>query len=1109
MQRWGDRQIAPRPESSAEALAARAEGERALPRPVRLFSPSVLLKDLMATALRPPPDETAARAEKQPIGELAASLLTAAERTDILFLASDEPRALELMRALQGGAGDALVLFCPGSDALPGDSAPPSPANSGQRAAALRRLRAALTNKGERPRVVLVSTGEAAARLYPPPERFDAAPPLVKVGQPIDLDAFAAELESLGYVLDDRVDEPGELAVRGKVIDVFPADAGQPYRLEEAEGLLASVRSYDPATQLTSGECRALELGRVAEPELGTSGMPLLAHLPGAAVALDPGADARRRRFLALAADAAKRRPKRALRDICPDERWSGALAEHPAADLALAFGEPPARFVETRSPERNFRKAAREVLDGGGKLLLLGTERDLRFLSRRVAKALRCDPQPAASWREAVAAGAGAVLTLQMPVPRGFRLGDLLAVAAADLLGSRAQREVDTPGPSDAQLFDFGEIRIGDVVVHEDHGIAVVAGLEALPEEAGDAIVLRFAGDNRRLVPVAEADRLWRYGADEDAVALDKLDGSSWEKRRAEISAAVAETARGLVAIAAERMKQTAPVLEPDPSAYERFAAGFPFTETADQARAIEAVRNDLLSGRPMDRLVIGDVGYGKTEVALRAAAMAALAGRQVALAAPTTVLARQHLETFRDRFADSGFEVAGLSRLTSAAEKKRVAAGLKDGSIRVVVGTGAVAGKAIAYQDLALVVIDEEQRFGAADKARLRDLGAGHVLTLSATPIPRTLQNALVGLQQMSVIATPPAKRQPIRTAVAAFDAATVRTALLRERSRGGQSFVVVPRIEDMEPMAAELAKLAPELEVLQAHGKLPAAEIDETMVRFAGGDGDVLLATNIIEAGLDVPRANTMIVWRADRFGLSQLHQLRGRVGRGARRGQIYLLTDPEAEIAPRTLARLKTLQAFDRLGAGFAISARDLDMRGAGDLLSDEQSGHVKLIGVDLYQHLLELALREARGEAVEHWTPILNLGVGGRFPPEWIPEEELRVGLYSRLARLVELPALDSFEDELVDRFGELPEPAQLLLALARIRLLARGASIEKIDAGPAAIAFTPRSGTTPRTPDGVEERNGRLLLREAIPEPVERLGRVEALLAELAPDGTA
>jgi transcription-repair coupling factor (superfamily II helicase) len=1042
------------------------------------------------------------RTEPLSVGEVAASLLDEAADHDVIYLAADEPRALEVVRALTGGAGEALVVYCPPSDSLPGDSAPPSPANVGQRATAFRRIRAA-HDAGERPRIVLVSTGEAAGRLYAAPGTFGAAPPSIALGEAMELQAFAERLEEIGYVPDDRVDEPGEIAVRGQVVDVFPADAGQPFRIEVADGAVSSIRAYDAATQLTTGEQDSLELGRVCEPPLG-EGVTLLDHLPGALLAADPKADSRRRRFLALAADAGKRRPKRALKDICPEERWAVAAARHDRLSLGKDVREPPPRFVESRSPERAFGKVARELLAEGGKLLLLGTERDLRFVARRVERALKLSVQPASSWAEVADAAAGTVLTLEMPVPRGFRVRDVLAVAAADLLGSRAQREGDAATVGAAELFDFGEIHSGDVVVHEDHGIAVVSGLEALPDEGGDAIVLRFAGDARRLVPVAEADRIWRYGADEEAVTLDKLDGSSWQKRRGEIAAAVAETARGLVALAAERREQTAPVLDPPSADYERFSAGFPFTETPDQARAIEAVQADLASGKPMDRLVIGDVGYGKTEVALRAAAIAALAGKQVALAAPTTVLARQHLESFRARFEDTGVEVAGLSRLTSAAEKKRVQAGIKDGSIRVVVGTGAVAGKAVAYKELALVIIDEEQRFGAADKNKLRGLGAGHVLTLSATPIPRTLQTALVGLQQMSVIATPPARRQPIRTSIGSFDEATVRTALLRERSRGGQSFVVVPRIEDMAPMAERLATLAPELELLQAHGKMPAAEIDEAMVRFAGGDGDVLLATNIIEAGLDVPRANTMLVWKADRFGLSQLHQLRGRVGRGARRGQIFLLTDPDAQIAPRTLARLNTLQAFDRLGAGFAISARDLDMRGAGDLLSDEQSGHVKLIGVDLYQHLLSAALREARGERVDDWVPVINLGVSGRLPPEWIPEEEVRVGLYGRLARIADVPALDAFEQELGDRFGELPEEAVRLLAIARIRMLARAIGIEKIDSGPAAIALSPRSSASLNpAAAGLEEKDGRLLLKERIEEAGERLTRLEGLLADL------
>jgi transcription-repair coupling factor (superfamily II helicase) len=1039
------------------------------------------------------------------VSDIVAGLLTSLADSDLLVIARDDPVAVELARALEAGAPDALVVFCPGSDALPGDSAPPSPANVGQRATALRRLRAALSG-AERPRIALVTTGEAVTRLYPTPAEFDAVPPILREGQEIDVEAFAATLSDIGYVLDDRVDEPGEMAVRGQVIDLYPADAGEPYRIEVQDGHILSIRPYDAVTQLTHGTCGTLEVGRATEPDLRDP-VTLLDHLPGARIALQPGAEDRRQRSLALAEDAARRRPERALRDVCPDDRWTAALAGRDILDPAGHAGDPPPRFVERKWPLRAFKTFASQAIEAGERVLLLGSPRDLRFLARRVAKALGSDPAPVRSWADAIAAKSGSLLMLEMPLRRGFRHDGLVAITAADLLGSRAQRDLDAPSADAAQIFALGELHVGDVVVHEDHGVCVVAGLEPLADEGGDAIVLRFANDARRMVPVAEAARIWRYGADEDAVTLDKLDGSSWEKRRRAVDEAVAETARGLIALAEERLASSAPELVPDAAAYERFVAGFPFTETADQGRAIDAVRDDLASGKPMNRLVVGDVGYGKTEVALRAAAIAALGGSQVAMAAPTTVLARQHLESFRARFEGLGIKVAGLSRFTPAAEKKATLAGLADGSIQVAVGTGAVAGKAVAYHNLALTIIDEEQKFGAADKAKLRDLGAGHVLTLSATPIPRTLQAALIGLQQLSVIATPPARRQPIRTAVDTFDPQTVRTALLRERSRGGQSFVVVPRVEDIAPMAEQLGKLVPELKLLQAHGKLPAAEIDDAMVRFAAGDGDVLLATNIIESGLDVPRANTMIVWRADRFGLSQLHQLRGRVGRGARRGQIYLLTDPQAEIAAHTLARLKTLQALDQLGAGFAISARDLDLRGAGDLLSEEQTGHVKLIGVEFYQHMLEGALRTARGEPVEIWTPALNFGVGGRISPEWIPEEDVRIGLYVRLARIGDLPELDSFEEELVDRFGDPPEDARHLLALARLRVLAREARIERIDAGPAAIAFTPRSGFAgDHEACGLEQSKDRLLLRETIEEPQDRLARAEAILTELAAD---
>ena len=1020
---------------------------------------------------------------------------------DLAYLADDEQQAEALAAAVVALAPRSSIFFLPSSDALPGDAAPASPANAGRRAAALHALRLALQAE-DRPRLACILSGEAAARLYPGPEAFDTTPPRLSVGDTIDIADLSATLEQIGYIVDDRVDEPGEMAVRGEVIDIFPADAGRPARIDMADDRIGSIRCYDPVTQRSEADLPGLEIGRAIEPISRTA--TILAHLLPGCIALSEKADSRRQRFVQLAQDAARR--SGGAVDAVDNAAWASAMKPWRPVDI----GDPPAtvpRFAEMRSPLAAMARFARPMLDEGRVFVLAGSKRDLRFLRAKVARRLRCDLAEALSWEDLNDLAAGAAAVIEVPVDAGFVDNGFVVVAAADLLGSRAfLGAVAGPGVA-ANMFGSAEIQIGDVVVHEDHGVGRVVGLDPVPEAHGNArevIVLEYAASARRLLPVDEADRLWRYGADADAVALDKLDGSSWTKRRGDIDAAIADGARGLTELAIARGKLHAPVLGPDAAAYERFAGGFHFNETADQARAIAAVRDDLASGKPMDRLIVGDVGYGKTEVALRAAALAALAGHQVIVAAPTTVLVRQHLESFRRRFEGTEIVVKGLSRLSTAADKKAVKAGLADGSVHIVVGTGAVMGKGISYAKLGLVVIDEEQRFGAADKARLRGAPDVHLLTLSATPIPRTLQMALVGLQQISIIATPPARRQPIRTSVDQYDEGRIRTALSREKGRGGQSFVVVPRIEDMAGLAEKLRRVVPDFALVEAHGKMPAAEIDDVMVGFAEGRGDVLLATNIIEAGLDVPRANTLIVWRADRFGLAQLHQLRGRVGRGNRRGQVILLTEADDTLAERTRKRLRTLATFDRFGAGFKISARDLDMRGAGDLLGESQAGHTKLIGVDLYQHLLGAALRKARGEEVERWTPELNLGATGCFAESWIPSADMRLSLYVRLARIEEEGALEAFEEELVDRFGALPPDAEMLLAQARIRLSARALRLQRIDAGAAAIALTPRpdfAGDTRQA--GLVEKNGRFLLAEAT-DDADRAERVQALLERLS-----
>ncbi|MCW2338855.1 transcription-repair coupling factor (superfamily II helicase) [Sphingobium sp. B2D3A] len=1030
------------------------------------------------------------------VGVRALTLWKALQAEDVLYLADDEQEAEALAAALGKLAPENVVIFLPSSDTLPGDSAPASPANIGQRVAALRMLRRSMKAGGVKP-IAVVMSGEAAARLYPDPSAFNAAPPTLREGDKIDPAGFAQDMNAIGYVSDDRVDEPGEIAVRGEVIDIYPADAGAPARIEISDGQIASIRHYDPATQLSTGDCEALEIGRALEPTDGRR-CSILAHLRPGRLFQSGKADQRRRRFARLAAETGAEQPA----DAVAEGEWRAGEESWKTSEITDAQIEALPRFAEQRAPLNAMVRFVKPRLDSGDRLLLVGSERDVRFLRSRIAHKLGLELQDVADLGSVLASPKSSGGALIAPIDAGAVGDGLIMLAAADLLGSRALLN-EAPETASSEIARAGgDIRVGDVVVHEDHGVARVLGLNAAPAEGGsEAIILEYAGGTRRLVPAGEAGRIWRYGADADAVKLDKLDGTSWTKRRSEIDEATAANAKALLKLAQQRMNTKAPLLEPEAAAYERFVATFAFNETADQARAIAAVRDDLASGRPMDRLIIGDVGYGKTEVALRAAALAALAGHQVVVAAPTTVLVRQHLETFERRFAGLGVKVASLSRLSSAAEKKVVKAGLADGSIDIVIGTSAVMAKDVRYAKLGLVVIDEEQRFGAADKAKLRGRADVHLLAMSATPIPRTLHRAMIGLQQISVIATPPARRQPIRTSLAEPNDTQIRTALLRECSRGGQSFVVVPRIEDLAPLSERLRRITPDLVLIEAHGKLPAAEIDAAMVRFANGEGDILLATNIIEAGLDVPRANTMLVWHADRFGLAQLHQLRGRVGRGNRRGQVMLFTEG-GTIAEQTMKRLRTLTTYDRLGAGFEISAADLDQRGAGDLLSDAQAGHMKLMGVDLYQHLFEAALRAARGEDDGLWLAEVNVGTAGALPEDWIPDVDIRLGLYVRIARASDEGELEALQEELIDRFGSLPDAAERLLAVARIKLLARLAQIERVDAGPAAIALTP-GGRRRKVPTGLVHKDGRWLLKERIAEE-EQLERLAGVLHAIA-----
>ena len=1060
-------------------------------------SPTPVVGETLAPGARPH-RQTKTPSVQPPASAVALALsrkASAKGAATLVHLASSERRAEEIGRALAGFAPQLAVLVLPPWDCLPYDRASPSRDVMGRRLRVLQQL------ADPRARRVLITSPEALVQKLPPPGALHDAVWELAVGQALDRQALAAFAARTGYVVDDRIDEPGEIAFLGEVIDIFPADAPGPVRIALADDRIVEMRTYDPLSQRSQGEIEGLRLGPASElilapdadgilPDRAAGGEHAMAEhygtlvslfdlLPKARLSADAKAQGRLAEVEAHVLDAFEARVSHGggVDPQSPDSlnllgpALKTAMASWTRMRLDVGGFEPIANLALQRNPGRAFCDLVERHRQEHRRVVLTGLRQELRPLARALARGLDLKPEPAADWAAAMASPRGAVVSVELDLDTGFvETGqDLVVIAASDVAGGRTAAR---PTTSVQDLLVEPDLRPGDVVLHEDHGVGVLRDLARI-EVGGverDTLQLEYHGGDTLQAPVEEIGRIWRYGAEESAVTLDRLKGDGWAKRRAEVHRHLEAAAEQLVALARARQAKTCAAIVPPKPAYAKFAARFAYPETPDQAAAIAAVLADLASGRPMDRLVCGDVGFGKTEVALRAAAAVALSGRQVALAAPTTVLARQHVETFKRRFAGTGVGVAHLSRLVTPAEAKAVKAGLESGEIGVVIGTQALAGKDVTFDKLGLMIIDEEQKFGAALKSRLRAMADdGHLLTLTATPIPRTLQAAMIGAQDVSVIASPPARRRPIRTFLAPFDAASLRMALLREKRRNGQSFVVVPRIEDIGPLTQQLESLVPELSVRVAHGDLRAEDADAVMVGFADGDGDVLLATNIIESGLDVPRANTMIVWRPDRFGLAQLHQLRGRVGRGRVQGVAYLLADPQDDLSEATRARLSTLEAFDRLGSGLAISARDLDLRGGGDLVGEDQAGHMRMIGAGLYQRLLAQALRVARGEAADaDFSPDISLGDPGAIPVAYVPDAVTRINLYGRLARLEGLGDLDDFEEELEDRFGPFPAPVSTLLDQARLVGLAKAAGVRQVRAGPKGVSLTLTSAALPK-----------------------------------------
>jgi transcription-repair coupling factor (superfamily II helicase) len=688
----------------------------------------------------------------------------------------------------------------------------------------------------------------------------------------------------------------------------------------------------------------------------------------------------------------------------------------------------------------------------------------------------------PTQDWPAAVA-NKKTIYTITAPFEQGFVTKDQLVLTEQDILGDRMVRQASKRRKKESVFQDPSQLTVGDLIVHRDHGIGRYIDLQTLTinDKAHDCLCLEYEGGDKLFLPVENLDLISRYGDESSLASLDRLGSNAWQSRKAKVKKRIQIIADYLIRLAAERALHRGVILEKISNEYDQFCSRFAYQETEDQQQAIDDVLTDLVSGKPMDRLVCGDVGFGKTEVALRAAYMAVTNGKQVAIIVPTTLLCRQHFQTFRQRFHGLPYRVEQLSRLVRSKKANDIKQDLTSGKVHIIISTQAILANDVKFHDLGLLVVDEEQHFGVKQKEKLKTLKSDvHVLTLTATPIPRTLQLALSGVRELSLITTPPIDRLAVRTFVMPHDSVVIREAILREYHRGGQVFYVSPRLDDLYKLEQSLQSLVPEVKIAIAHGQMPASQLEAVMTSFYDHDFQVLLSTNIVESGIDIPTANTLIIHRSDLFGLSQLYQLRGRVGRSKVQGYAYLTLPAQQQITETAQKRLQVMQSLDALGAGFRLASHDMDIRGAGNIVGEEQSGHIREVGVELYQRLLQEAIIMARaeqadwdqnGETVtlsEEWTPQINLGMAILIPDTYVKDLGLRLDLYRRIAHLREGMQIDEFAAELIDRFGPLPIEVKNLLTVIELKSLCYQANIEKIDSGPKGLVITFRNNYFPK-----------------------------------------
>ena len=1053
------------------------------------------------------------------------------KQKSIIFVARDDKR-LDLMRkSLWFFSPNIPILDFPSWDCLPYDRVSPNADVSSARMATL----AALSSGFEAP-IVLLTTLNAITQYIPNRTIVSNNSFVAIVGRTINVKELRAYFSKMGFVQTPTVTEPGDYAIRGGIIDVFPPGESGPVRMDLFGDELESARRFDPVTQRTVENLDRIEFAPVSEvilddvsinrfrnnyrKEFGSAGLDdplyeaisagrkhqgyehwapyfhdgmetIFDHLPNAVIFMDENIerihnsrwdginDQYEARLEALNSknrlETVYKPIKPELFYISPDDLFDLLNNREQRKFIVLPQPTGPnsldmrARIGRNFAPERQneelglFEEFAKHIIEKrkttsviiasmslGARERLYGLLQDQGLSGMVNIK----------TWKD-INQAIGSISLAVWHLEHGFEAPGLTIISEQDVLGELIIRKTNKKRRAKDFLTEASSLSVGDLVVHVDHGVGRYRGLETVKAAGAphDCLLLEYANNDRLYLPVENVELLSRYG--HETGLLDRLGGSAWQAKKAKLKERIREMADKLLRIAAERSLRKSEILEVSPDKWNAFCARFPYVETDDQLNAIEDVVSDMSSGKPMDRLICGDVGFGKTEVALRAAFIAASAGTQAAIIAPTTLLARQHFKSFEERFRGTGIRVKQLSRFVTTSQMKKNREALRDGAVEIIIGTHALLAKDIKFANLGLLIIDEEQKFGVGHKERLKQLRSDiHVLTLTATPIPRTLQLSLSGVRELSVIGTPPIDRLAIRTYVSEFDTVTLREALLREHYRGGQSFFVVPRISDLPEVEAFIEEQVPEINHVVAHGQMPAGELDERMNAFYDGKFGILVATTIVESGLDIPTANTIIIHRADMFGLSQLYQIRGRVGRSKTRAYAYLTTKPRQKLTHAAIKRLRVLGSLDSLGAGFMLASQDLDIRGAGNILGEEQSGNVREVGYELYQEMLEDAIAKIKSGQMEgltdegSWSPQINLGVPVLIPETYVQDLDVRLGLYRRLSALAKKIELEAFAAELIDRFGKLPTEVDMLLRVVRIKGMCRAAGIAKLDSGP-------------------------------------------------------